>query len=130
MVTCDVTKKRNYGVESYDYTIKYRLDDDYVSKKVFTNSRPHKQNDFKTNKRSYSDRSNKKFRQGKRINSEHPLEEKQLPRVLPDLVVTPDQPTELVAHDIAEKLSEEKKELLGKCFKLFILSAVIVNQTV
>ncbi|XP_045777165.1 phosphorylated adapter RNA export protein [Maniola jurtina] len=114
MVTCDVTKKRNYGVESYDYTIKYRLDDDYVSKKVFTNSRPHKQNDFKTNKRSYSDRSNKKFRQGKRINSEHPLEEKQLPRVLPDLVVTPDQPTELVAHDIAEKLSEEKKELLAR----------------
>ncbi|XP_039758904.1 phosphorylated adapter RNA export protein [Pararge aegeria] len=113
MVSCDVTKKSRYGVESYDYTIKYRLDDNY-SKKIFTNNHDYKQNNYKSNKRSYSDRSNKKFRQGKKINSGHPLEEKQMPRPLQDLVVTSEQPTDLVAQDIAEKLNEDKKELLAR----------------
>ncbi|XP_023939276.1 phosphorylated adapter RNA export protein [Bicyclus anynana] len=112
MVSCDVTKKGRYGVESYDYTIKYRLDDNYVSKKIFTNNHEYKQN--KTNKRSYSDRSNNKFRQGKKINSEHPPDEKQRPRNLLDLAVTSDQPPELVAQDIAEKLREDKTELLAR----------------
>lgn len=119
MVSCDVTKKSRYGIESYDYTIKYRLDDNYVSKNIFTNSHQYKQNEFKTNKRSFSDRANKKFRQGKRLNSEHPLEEKQMPRVLPDLAVTPEHPTDVVAQDIAEKLSEEKKDLLGTYHNIF-----------
>lgn len=113
MVTCDVSKKSRYGVESYDYTIKYRLDDEYISKKVFTNSHGFKNRDQASNKRSFSDRGNLKLRLGKRVNSEQPLEEKQNPRILPDLLVTPDHPTEQLVQEITEKLSEEKKDLVG-----------------
>lgn len=59
MVTCDVSKKSRYGIESYDYTIKYRLDDNYVSKKVFKNEDV---DDRTSNKRRNADRSNVKLR--------------------------------------------------------------------
>lgn len=114
MVSCDVTKKSRYGVESYDYTIKYRLDDNYVSKKVFTNDQVCNK-DHTTNKRKYNDRSNVKFRLGKRVNSYQPQGEKQKPRYLPDLLVTLEDPLENIAEEIAEKLSEEKKDLVGRC---------------
>ncbi|CAH2089732.1 unnamed protein product [Euphydryas editha] len=125
MVTCDVTKKSRYGVESYDYTIKYRLNDDYISKKVFTNNSEYKHKDQATNKRSISDRSNVKLRLGKRVNSELPVEEKQNPRFLPDLLVTLEDPTELVANEIAEKLSEEKKVLIGRIVQVIGASKAI-----
>ncbi|CAG9563800.1 unnamed protein product [Danaus chrysippus] len=114
MVSCDVSKKSRYGVESYDYTIKYRLDDHYISKKVFTNNHKHSNKEHSTNKRSYSDRSNVKLRLGKRTNSEQPSESKQNPRILTDLCVTSEHPIEQIALDIAEKLSEEKTELVGR----------------
>ncbi|OWR49929.1 putative Phosphorylated adaptor for RNA export [Danaus plexippus plexippus] len=114
MVSCDVSKKSRYGVESYDYTIRYRLDDHYISKKVFTNNHKHSNKEHSTNKRSYSDRSNVKLRLGKRTNSEQPSESKQNPRNLIDLCVTSEHPIEQIAQDIAEKLSEEKTELVGR----------------
>lgn len=116
MVTCDLTKKSRYGVESYDYTIKYRLNDDYISKKVFTNNSEDRPKNLATNKRSNSDRGNVKLRLGKRVNSELPLEGKQVPKILPDLLVSLEDPTEQIANEIAEKLTEEKKDLVGKLF--------------
>lgn len=115
MVSCDVTnKKSDYGVESYDYTIKYRLDDNYLqSKKVFTNDKEYDY-DRTSNKRRHTDRSNVKLRLGKRVNSNQEFDGKQKPRFLPDLSATPLDPVEMVANELAEKLYEEKKELVGK----------------
>ena len=113
MVTCDVSKKSRYGVESYDYTIKYRLDDEYISKKIFTNNHSYKNRDPASNKRNFTDRGNVKLRLGKRVNSDQPIEEKQEARILPDLIVTADHPTDQIIQEITEKLSEEKKELVG-----------------
>jgi phosphorylated adapter RNA export protein len=110
---CDVTKKSsNYGVESYDYTIKYRLDDNYVSKKVFSDDKDNY--NLNSNKRRHADRANVKLRLGKRVNSHQQREVKQNPRFLPDLVVTAQDPVEAIANEIAEKLAEEKAELVGK----------------
>ncbi|XP_049876955.1 phosphorylated adapter RNA export protein [Pectinophora gossypiella] len=114
MVSCDVTKKSSYGVESYDYTIKYRLDDNYVSKKIFTNSNNYEDNERTSNKRRHAERSNIKLRLGKRVNSHRQLEEKPIPRYLPDLSATTEDPIETIALDIADKLAEEKKELVGR----------------
>ncbi|XP_045452483.1 phosphorylated adapter RNA export protein [Melitaea cinxia] len=125
MVTCDLTKKSRYGVESYDYTIKYRLNDDYISKKVFTNNSEYRPKDQATNKRSNSDRGNVKLRLGKRVNSELPLDEKQVPRILPDLLVSLEDPTELIANEIAEKLTEEKKDLVGRIVQVIGASKAI-----
>ncbi|KOB67175.1 putative Phosphorylated adaptor for RNA export [Operophtera brumata] len=88
MVSCDVTKKRSLGIESYDYTIKYRLDDNY-SKKVFTNNDVSERT---SNKRKNSDRCNVKLRLGKRVNSHQFPREKQQPRLLPDLLVLATDP--------------------------------------
>ncbi|KAL0820220.1 hypothetical protein ABMA28_006142 [Loxostege sticticalis] len=113
MVSCDVTtKKSDYGVESYDYTIKYRLDDNYISKKVFSNDKDLDLNRT-SNKRRHVDRSNVKLRLGKRVNS-HQEQAKQNPRFLPDLAVTTQDPIEQIANEIAENLAEEKKDLVGR----------------
>lgn len=113
MVSCDVSKKSRYGVESYDYTIKYRLDDDYISKKkIFTANDDYADSERLSNKRRHVDRSNVKLRLGKRVSSEN-YNDKLKPRVLRDLAVTADDTVENVADDIAECLSEDKKELLG-----------------
>ncbi|RVE42258.1 hypothetical protein evm_013088 [Chilo suppressalis] len=117
MVGCDVTKKSsNYGVESYDYTIKYRLDDNYISKKVFTDDKDTL--DRTSNKRRRSDRSNVKLRLGKRVNSHQEQAAKQNPKFLPDLLVTSQDPIESIANDIAEKLAEEKTDLVGRIVQL------------
>ncbi|CAK1584757.1 unnamed protein product [Parnassius mnemosyne] len=117
MVSCDVTKKSRYGVESYDYTIKYRLNDNYVSKKVFRRDQDYVKG-HTTNKRKHTDRSNVKLRLGKRVNSHQPHGDKQKPRYLPDLMVTSEDPFENIAEEIAEKLSEEKKELVGRIIQV------------
>ncbi|CAB3251174.1 unnamed protein product [Arctia plantaginis] len=113
MVSCDVTSKSRYGVESYDYTIKYRLDDNYISKKVFTRTDDYKDSECISNKRRHADRSNKKLKMNKRVNSHHRCV-KQEPRILSDLTVTADDLTENIAVEIAENLSEEKKDLIGQ----------------
>lgn len=114
MVTCDVTKKSRYGVESYDYTIKYRLEDNYVAKNIFTHKNNDEDGDVHTSKkRRHADRSNVKLRLGKRAgNQDH--SSKQQPRILPDLMATSDNPVEVIASEIAENLAEEKKELVGE----------------
>lgn len=109
MVSCDVSKKSRYGVESYDYTIKYRLDDNYVSKKVFTTNNI----DHTSNKRRHQDRSNVKLRLGKRVNSNHFAQEKQEPKYLENLTATPEDPADALAIEMASKLNEEKKDLVG-----------------
>nr|XP_021183060.2 phosphorylated adapter RNA export protein [Helicoverpa armigera] len=111
MVSCDVSKKSRYGVESYDYTIKYRLDDNYISKKVFTSNDDYDDSERVSNKRKNADRSNVKLRLGKRVNS-HQRDDKLKPRILGDLVVKADDTTEAIAENIAEKLSEDKKDLV------------------
>lgn len=123
MVSCDVSKKSRYGVESYDYTIKYRLDDDYVSKKkIFTTNDVNDYDDSErlSNKRRHVDRSNVKLRLGKRENNHH-YNDKLKPRNLRDLIVSAEDPVESVADDIAECLSEDKKELLGMSCLFFIV---------
>lgn len=112
MVGCGVTKKSEYGVESYDYTIKYRLGNNY-SKKAFTNDSKY-QRDDQSNKRRHQDRSNVKLRLGTRVNSHQRNEVKQEPRILEDLLLTSEDPVEDLAKEIAEKLSEEKADLVGK----------------
>lgn len=113
MVACDVTNNRRYGVESYDYTIKYRLDEN-EGKKTFT------QNDncnrF-SNKRKHEDRGNVKLRLGKREDN-HRKDNKKKTRVLADLNVTIDDDVEDIAKDIANKLYEEKADLLLRIVQL------------
>ncbi|XP_028158374.1 phosphorylated adapter RNA export protein [Ostrinia furnacalis] len=111
MVSCDVTKKSDYGVESYDYTIKYRLDDNYISKKVFTNDKD-LDIDRTSNKRRHVDRTNVKLRLGKRFNAHQEMRAKEKPRYLPDLVMTSQDPIDQIANEIAVNLDEEKKELV------------------
>lgn len=126
MVGCDVTKNRRYGVESYDYTIRYRLQDDYIAKKPFTQT-----NDARSgvnsypNKRRHTDRSNAKLRLGKRVNSNQRVEEKQEPRILPDLSVSAESPLEDIAKEIAENLAEDKKDLVGSYIFLIIKKYII-----
>lgn len=112
MTSCDVSKKSRYGVESYDYTIKYRLDDNYVSKKIFSNSNG--TIDPTSNKRRHQDRSNIKLRLGKRVNSYDFPKVKQEPKYLEDLMGTTEEAADVIAAEIADKLNEEKKELIGE----------------
>ncbi|KAJ8717383.1 hypothetical protein PYW08_005782 [Mythimna loreyi] len=114
MVSCDVSKKSRYGVESYDYTIKYRLDDNYISKKkIFTANEDYDDSERLSNKRRHMERSNVKLRLGKRVNN-HNYNDKLKPRNLRDLIVSAEDTVQNVADDIADGLSEDKKELLGQ----------------
>lgn len=117
MVGCDVTKKRSLGIESYDYTIKYRLDDNY-SKKVFKNN---EENDRTSNKRRNMDRSNVKLRLGNRVNSHHTSHSKKEPLILQDLIVSATDPEDNIATDIGEKLNEEKTEIICEYFICLLL---------
>ncbi|GBP70107.1 Phosphorylated adapter RNA export protein [Eumeta japonica] len=127
MVGCDVTKSRRYGVESYDYTIKYRLEDSYISKKPFVDTKAsHNIEEHNlSNKRKHADRKNIKHRLGKRENSYKRFDVKQKPRILSDLSVTANDDVEAVALDIAEKLSEEKKDLIRRIVQVLGISKAI-----
>lgn len=113
---CDVTKNKEYGVESYDYTIKYKLEDNYVKNiNPFTDTGAGDNREVDhSNKRRFSDRGDVKHRLGKRVNSHKLPEEKMQPRILADLIVKPEDSFEVVGLDIAEKLNEEKSDLIGK----------------
>lgn len=114
MVSCDVSKKSRYGVESYDYTIKYRLDDNFINKKkIFTNNDDYDDSERVSNKRRHEDRSNVKLRLGKR-DSSHNRNDKLKPRILCDLVVSAEDTAENIADEIADNLSEDKKDLVGR----------------
>lgn len=92
---CDFAKTRPYGVESYDHTIKYRLE-----------------NDKFRNKRTVTDRKNVKLRLGPRLSSDSDHRKQSEVRILAELTVTDSDSVDNIAKDIAEKLSEEKVSLI------------------
>lgn len=97
---CDVTTKdRSRNVEYYDYTLSSKFYDD-----------DSKQN--KSNKRTRDDRKNTYFRQRKRSNSEEKL--KGVKRIILDLAVDLNSSAEEMAKDMANKLCEEKEDLISK----------------
>ncbi|XP_068620371.1 phosphorylated adapter RNA export protein [Battus philenor] len=124
MVSCDVSKKHCYGVESYDYTIEYRLNDKNMAKKILTKEQTYNR-DQASNKRKHIDRTNVKLRLGKRVNPHQPQNDKQKPRYLPDLNVTLEDPVENITVEISEKLAEEKKELVGRFIQVLGASKAI-----
>lgn len=98
--SCDVTyKDRSRDVESYDYTLGQKL----------YGSRENKAN----NKRSRADRSNPQLRLRKRSSSNDRNDVNSAPRHIIDLSVTCENTAEEIARDIANKLYEEKEDLLS-----------------
>lgn len=99
--SCDVTfKDRSRSVESYDYTLSHSF---------IMNQRSN-------NKRSRDDRKNTNLRLVKP--SEDDKEEvKGSARTILDLIVTSENTPEEIGRDLANKLCEEKEDLLGKQFK-------------
>lgn len=95
---CDVSfKDRSRDVESYDYTL----------------SASYKNVQRTNNKRSRDDRKNKDLRLVNRT-TDGDDEVRGSPRTILDLTVTLDNTPEEIASDMANKLCEEKEELLGK----------------
>lgn len=96
--SCDVTfKDRSRDVESYDYTLSYS----------------HTMNERSNNKRSRNDRKNTNLRLVKRHNDDKE-EVKGSTRTILDLAVTADNTEEEIGRDLANKLCEEKEDLLSK----------------
>lgn len=106
--SCDVTyKDRSRDVESYDYTIGQKM---YADEKNRTN-----------NKRSRGDRNNPNLRLRKRSSSNEKSDVSSAPRHILDLIVTNENTTEEIARDMANKLYEEKEDLLSKFVLLLIV---------
>lgn len=96
--SCDVTfKDRSRDVESYDYTLSY------------SHTRIEKSN----NKRSRDDRKNTNLSLVKRHSNEKE-EQKGSARSILDLAVTAENTVEEIGRDLANKLCEEKEDLLSK----------------
>lgn len=96
--SCDVTfKDRSRSVESYDYTL----------------SHSHIMNERSNNKRSRDDRKNTNIRLLKRHN-DNKDEAKGSARTILDLTVTAENTPEEIGSDLANKLCEEKEDLLSK----------------
>lgn len=95
LVSCDVSNvDRSLGVEAYDYT------------------RSNRYKDQQRNKRKHSDQKNVHLRLGKR---ESPQDDKKgTPRVILDLTENVESSEEGLAKDIANKLMEEKDQLIRK----------------
>ncbi|KAJ8925569.1 hypothetical protein NQ315_009409 [Exocentrus adspersus] len=96
---CDVTTKdRSRNVEYYDYTLGRRYYDD--------------SRQSKSNKRTRDDRKNIFFRQRKRSTSEEKV--KGVKRTILDLTVDLNNSPEEIAKDMANKLCEEREDLILK----------------
>lgn len=112
LVNCDVRQKmldRSRDVESYDYKLAYSMDDQQTSVDNFgSESRAFHQG----MKRRYEDRGNVKLRLGKRQNDINESGCRGSPRTISDLNVTLENTNEEVADDIANKLCEEKDDLI------------------
>ncbi|KAJ4427152.1 hypothetical protein ANN_24768 [Periplaneta americana] len=91
------------AVESYDYKLAYRMDDQQESE---VRESAHGV------KRRYEERGNVKLRLGKRSSNTDQNDYKGSPRNIFDLHVTVDNTDEEVASDIANKLCEEKDDLI------------------
>lgn len=112
--SCDVTvKDRSRDAETYDFSLgkKYYEEEESqtVEEKLF-------KGDHRTsNKRTRADRNNTNFRQTKRTHKEKKGDNvTSKPRMLLDLVVNIDSTEEQIAKDIANKLYEEKEDLICK----------------
>lgn len=103
MNTCDVTTKdRSRDVETYDYTLAR-----------------------KNNKRTRDDRKNTQLRPVGRQKEKD--ESRGAPRYLVDLVVTSENSDEDCAKDLANKLFEEKEDLIRKFLNPGRILLVTVN---
>ncbi|XP_023018246.2 phosphorylated adaptor for RNA export [Leptinotarsa decemlineata] len=100
---CDVTQKdRSREVESYDYTLAYKFHNE--EKSPFCNN--------KNNKRTFDDRNDINFKQRKRSPGSKKM--KGSKRVILALKTDVNSDTEVLAKDIANKLYEEKEDLIKK----------------
>lgn len=99
--SCDVTyKDRSRDVESYDYTLGQKLYDGTGESRA-------------NNKRSRADRNNPHIRLTKRSLSNDRNDVNGSPRLILDLTVTCENTSEEIAREIANKLYEEKEDLLS-----------------
>lgn len=119
---CDVTKNkmRNRDVESYDYSLGYRLEGEFKSLKRRKSPETdyYSQNDNKRSRGPYNQINNRKSvkdRLGARKNSVCDNS----PRCILDLVITLENTDEEIAKDIANKLCEEKDSLMCESFRFF-----------
>lgn len=98
--SCDVTyKDRSRDVESYDYTL---------GQKIYGGAE-----NRASNKRSRADRHNPKLRLTKRSCSSERNDVNSAPRHILDLNVTCENTPEEIAMDMANKLYEEKEDLIS-----------------
>jgi phosphorylated adapter RNA export protein len=114
LVNCDVRHDmldRSRDVESYDYKLAYAMDDQHDVDSFSSKSRAFPQG----TKRRYGDRGSVKLRLGKRQSNRNETECRGSPRAVLDLNVTLENTNEEVASDIANKLCEEKDDLICKC---------------
>lgn len=113
LVNCDVrqnTLDRSRDVESYDYKLAYSMDDQHDVGSFGNKSRAFPQG----TKRRYGDRGSVKLRLGKRRSNSNESDYRGSPRAMFDLNVTLENTNEEVASDIANKLCEEKEDLILK----------------
>ncbi|KAG5879000.1 hypothetical protein JTB14_017410 [Gonioctena quinquepunctata] len=108
--SCDVSKRdRSRNVESYDYTLGYK----YYNEDTDTHDTPFGDEiDRKNNKRTRDDQKNTNFRQRKRSPSSEKV--KGTKRIILDLNTDVNSDVESLAKDIANKLYEEKEDLISK----------------
>jgi phosphorylated adapter RNA export protein len=120
LVNCDVRQKkldRSRDVESYDYKLAYSMDDQQEPNvdNFGSESRAFRQG----MKRRYGDRGSVKLRLRKRENSSNESDCRGSPRTISDLNVTLENTDKEVADDIANKLCEEKDDLICKyCYMI------------
>lgn len=109
--SCDVTlKDRSRDVESYDYTLSYSYNNDTKicgTDNKFTDTRTN-------NKRTRNDRKNTNLRLKQK--QEDNQESKGAARSILDLAVTSEDSLDDIVKDIANKLLEEKEDLVSKYF--------------
>lgn len=111
--SCDVSvKDRSRNAETYDFALGKK----YGSKEsVNVNEMFFKDEHRTTNKRTRADRNNTNFRQTKRSYRENEGDNvTRKPRLLLELNINIDSTEEDVAKDIANKLYEEKEDLISR----------------
>lgn len=112
--SCDVTyKDRSRDVESYDYTL---------GQKIYGSA-----DNRASNKRSRADRNNPNLRLSKRSCSNERTDANTAPRHILDLAVTCENTAEEIARDMANKLYEEKEDLLSIQHFSFLCHAYLLR---
>ncbi|CAO1338052.1 unnamed protein product [Diamesa hyperborea] len=116
---CDVNNKRKRGrnVEDYDYSLKYKLNDGETS------------NNFKRRKSNSDD--GEPYSRNKIRKYKDQKKELNAPRKLLDLAVTEANKDQEIAYDIADKLQEEKSDLILRIVKIvgFNICNIIYEET-